>query len=240
MSRHRYTDTNPATSAASSYGSHFSNDPDSFEPYDQTVQDEAPTDDNDESFSLDDNEPKGFVHGLLDWGVTIVCSLCIVFFVHAFVAEAYIVPSGSMLNTVHIQDRLVGEKISYRFSAPKQGDIITFNDPCGTGHTLLKRVIACEGQTVDLKDGKVIVDGQELKEPYTEGKPSYPITNQGVGPQGVIRYPFTVPAHHIWVMGDNRTNSLDSRYFGAVDTREVSSRAAWIFWPFDHARALGH
>ena len=100
-------------------------------------------------------------------------------------------------------------------------------------------MIACEGQTVDLKDGKVVVDGQELKEPYTEGKPSYPITNQGVGPQGVIRYPFTVPAHHIWVMGDNRTNSLDSRYFGAVDTREVSSRAAWIFWPFDHARNLG-
>ncbi len=169
--------------------------------------------------------------GVKDWIITIICTVIAVVLIRTFVGEVYLVPSGSMLQTVHEQDRLLGEKISYHFRTPQKGDVITFNDPSGTGHTLLKRVIATEGQTVDLRDGKVVVDGKELQEPYTSGKPSEPIENQGIGPNGRISYPFVVPKGQLWVMGDNRTNSLDSRYFGAVPISQVSSHAVWTIWP---------
>lgn len=173
-----------------------------------------------------------------DWIITIVLTVIAVFLIRSFVAEVYLVPSGSMLETVHEQDRLIGEKISYHFRNPAQGDVITFEDPSGTGHTLLKRVIATQGQTVDLREGQVFVDGKKLDEPYTSNKPSHPITNQGIGPQGVITYPYTVPEGCVWVMGDNRTDSLDSRYFGAVKTSTVSSHALCIIWPFSSMKGL--
>ena len=183
-------------------------------------------------------ERSSFLRTCFDWVITLAISAGIVFIVHAFVAEVYLVPTGSMLSTVQLQDRLIGEKISYKFGKPQAGDIITFNDPAGTGHTLLKRVIATEGQTIDLRDGNVYVDNKKLNEPYVNHQPTESITNQGVGPQGAITFPYTVPAHCIWVMGDNRGNSLDSRWFGAVDISSVSSRGFWIIWPFDHAKSL--
>lgn len=106
-------------------------------------------------------ERSSFLRTCFDWVMTLAISAGIVFVVHAFVAEVYLVPTGSMLSTVQLQDRLIGEKISYKFGKPQAGDIITFNDPAGTGHTLLKRVIATEGQTIDLRDGNVYVDNKK-------------------------------------------------------------------------------
>ncbi|MGI6755407.1 MAG: signal peptidase I [Atopobiaceae bacterium] len=173
---------------------------------------------------------------VLEWVVTIVAALFIAVLLRLFVFQVYLVPSGSMLETIQEGDRLIGEKVSYHFTEPEAGDVVTFQDPEDSSMTLIKRVIATGGQTVDLQDGVVYVDGQALDEPYTLGKPSEPLGNTVV--PGGISYPYTVPEGSVWVMGDNRTNSLDSRYFGAVSVDKISSHAVLIYWPLGDARGL--
>ena len=112
------------------------------------------------------------------------------------------------------------------------GDIVTFNDPLSPGRVLIKRVIAVGGQVVDINndDGLVYVDGEPLQEPYTDGLPSYRLDNSIAN----VTYPYRVPEGELWVMGDNRTNSQDSRYFGSIDRDTVTGRGALIYWPLDH------
>lgn len=167
---------------------------------------------------------------------TIAVGVGIALLIRAFVFEVYSVPTGSMLETIQLGDHLVGEKITYRTSDPQQGDVITFVSPEDGTTTLIKRVVAVGGQTVDLRDGVVYVDGQALDEPYTLGKPTYSLSDY-TGSAG-LAYPYVVPEDSVFVMGDNRTNSLDSRYFGPVSEDAVSSRAVFIFWPLSDARGL--
>lgn len=103
---------------------------------------------------------------------------------------------------------------------------MTFQDPEIPGRVLIKRVIAVGGQTVDLVDGKVVVDGVALDEPYTQGKASEPLNP---APDVDVSYPFTVPEGRLWVMGDNRTNSQDSRYFGAIKESSVTGHAVLVY-----------
>ncbi len=174
----------------------------------------------------------------LDLLLTALITVAVVVAMRIFVADTYQVPTGSMLETIQLGDRLIGEKVSYRFRAPKAGEVVTFDDPSDPSVTLIKRVIATEGQTVDLVDGVVVVDGEALDEPYVLDKPSEPIDRFAPELSEPITYPYVVPEGCVWVMGDNRTNSLDSRYFGAVEINTVSSRALFIFWPFSDARTL--
>ena len=176
--------------------------------------------------------------GWLDLLLTLACTLALVFFIRTFIAETYEVPSGSMLETIQIGDRLVGEKVSLHWRKPQPGDVVTFDDPDGSGVTLIKRVIATEGQMVDLQDGSLVVDGQVQNEDYTLGKPSYPLDRHAANLNEDVSYPFTVPEGEIWVMGDNRTNSSDSRYFGSVPVSSVTSIAKFIFWPMADAKLL--
>lgn len=145
-----------------------------------------------------------------------------------FVFQAYEIPSGSMEETIMTGDMVFSEKLSYYAGDPQPGDIITFADPEIPSRTLIKRVIATEGQTVDLRDGRVYVDGVAQSEPYTDGKPSYPLTT-AYGTS--ITYPYTVPLGEVWVMGDNRTNSQDSRYFGSIPVDSVTGKAVLKYWP---------
>ena len=149
--------------------------------------------------------------------------------IRTFVVQPYVIPSGSMIPTIELWDRVIANKFIYRFNDPEAGDVVVLDDPTGTVPTLIKRVVAVGGQTVDLVDGVVVVDGVSLVEPYTYGKPSYPQTQP---------MPYTVPEDSIWVMGDNRTDSQDSRYFGAVPVSEVRGKAFFRFWPIDRVGAL--
>ena len=148
----------------------------------------------------------------------------------SFVVEPFQIPSASMEDTIKTGDMVFAEKVSYHFSDPEQGDIVVFSDPQVPSRTLIKRVIATEGQTVDLRDGKVYVDGVALDEPYTDGLPSYPLNTVGTVD---ISYPYTIPKGDVWVMGDNRTNSSDSRYFGPIDKDTVFGKAFAIYWPVE-------
>lgn len=151
------------------------------------------------------------------WGVLwrLALFVVVVILVRAFVVERFVIPTGSMLPTIQLDDVVLCEKVSYRFSGgPAAGDIIAFDDPTGSGYVLAKRVIATEGQEVDVRDGKTYVDGVE--DPYAHG---------ATMPQAKhVSYPLRVPEGKLWVMGDNRENSKDSRTFGVVDKSRVIGR----------------
>lgn len=179
-----------------------------------------------------EEEPRGARLGL-ELLFTVVVTLGLVVLIRLFVAETYEIPTGSMLETIQLGDRVVGEKITLLWDSPKAGDIVFFDDPDGSGSTLVKRVVATGGQVVDLQYGEVYVDGQKVDEPYTLGKPSYPLDSHAINLSENVTFPYTVPEGTVWVMGDNRTNSLDSRYFGPVAVDAVKSRALFTYWPID-------
>lgn len=151
-----------------------------------------------------------------------------------YVFQTYEIPSGSMEDTIMTGDMVFAEKVSYYFRDPKPGDIVTFQDPQIPGRVLIKRCIAVGGQTVDINDadGLVYVDGVPLSESYTDGEPSYTLP-------GGVSFPYTVPEGSIWVMGDNRTNSQDARYFGAIPISSVTGRGALVYWPIEDIGLLG-
>ena len=158
----------------------------------------------------------------------ILVGVAIALLLRTFVLGFYYVPSGSMLNTIQEGDLVLGEKVSLCIADPEPGDVVTFDSPID-GETLIKRVIAVGGQTIDLRDGVVYVDGAPLEEPYVEGRPTESLSELA-GSEN-IQYPYTIPEGMVWVMGDNRTNSKDSRFFGPVSVDDVTSRAVLIYWP---------
>ena len=167
--------------------------------------------------------------------ILVAIALAVAWGIRTLVCEPYVVPTGSMQNTILIGDRVLAEKITPRIELPKQGEIITFESPEVAGRTLIKRCIALPGQTVDLKDGRVWVDGEKLDESYTSGRPSNPLEP---APGIAISYPYTLKNDEVWVMGDNRTNSADSRYFGPIKTQSISGHAFCIYWPLNHTKGL--
>ncbi len=171
---------------------------------------------------------EGGASGILWFLGPVIVAVVVALFVKTYVVTPYVVPTGSMLETIQEGDMLLGECVTLHFDDPEQGDIVTFRSPLD-GETLIKRVVAVGGQTIDLVDGEVYVDGERLDEPYTGGKPTYSLSEY-VGSAG-IEYPYVVPEGTVWVMGDNRTDSRDSRYFGPVDVDDVTSRALFIYWP---------
>lgn len=178
----------------------------------------------------------GFMKSVLELILTIAVAVGVAVLLRVFVFGVYTVPTGSMLDTIHQGDMLIGEKVTLHWQSPQVGDIVTFESPTEPGTTLIKRVVAVGGQTIDLRDGKLYVDGVEQDEPYTEGKETLPLSDY-VGSAG-ISYPYTVPEGCIFCMGDNRTNSLDSRYFGPVSVDAVSSKGLFIYWPLSDAQLL--
>lgn len=105
------------------------------------------------------------MRGALEWVLVILIALAVTFLIRTFVVEPFVVPTGSMEDTIEIGDQILAQKVSLELGQPvKQGDIVVFHNPDGTSEhdVLVKRVIATAGQTVDLQDGKVVVNGQAL------------------------------------------------------------------------------
>lgn len=171
----------------------------------------------------DDGErPISFIRWLAELLGMVALAFVLAAAIRTFVVQPYVIPSGSMIPTIELQDRVIANKFIYRFTEPQRGDIVVLDDPTGSVDTLIKRVIAVGGETVDLVGGEVVVDGVVLDEPYTHGLPSEPMIQE---------MPYTVPEGHVWLMGDNRTNSADSRVFGSVPLSEIKGRAIIRFWP---------
>ncbi|MBR2834527.1 MAG: signal peptidase I [Coriobacteriales bacterium] len=174
----------------------------------------------------------GFFRGVGEFLIAFAVMVGIIMLLRTFVIEPFEIPSGSMLDTIEIGDRIFAEKISVAINhMPTQGEIVTFTNPRDPSQTLIKRVIATEGQTIDFKDGIVYVDGVALDEPYTLGKPTKQMRCDGKIQKTDIQYPYTIPEGYFFAMGDNRTNSSDSRVFGAVSAESVTGHAIFRYWP---------
>jgi signal peptidase I len=166
---------------------------------------------------------------LLEFVITLVVAFVIAFALRTFVVQPYVVPTGSMLPTIQLGDQLLANKLIYRIRPPEPGDIAVFDDPTKTVPTLIKRVIAVGGETVDVRDGKVWVNGKALVEPYTHGEPNEP---------GPLKLPVHIPAGDVWMMGDNRTASEDSRWFGPVAISTVRGEGFFVYWPLSRLGPL--
>src|SRR5436305_5498108 len=159
----------------------------------------------------------------VEWVAIIAGALVVAFVVKTFLVQAFYIPSGSMLPTLQEQDRVLVNKLSYDLHDVHRGDIVVFKGPeqaQGQVKDLIKRVIGLPGDTVEAHDGAVYVNGQALNEPYLgPGITTGPLEPQHIAP------------HHYWVMGDNRGNSKDSRFFGAIDKSLIIGRAFVRVWP---------
>ena len=175
---------------------------------------------------------KSPLRSLFEFIVMVALIFVMAWAMRTFLFEAYEIPSGSMETTIMTGDMVLAEKVTYYSREPQAGDIVTFTDPLNDERVLIKRCIAVGGQTVNVQDGVLYIDGVAQSESYTRNLPSYQLSSQ------VVSYPYEVPEGYIWVMGDNRTNSQDSRYFGAIPLSSVKSKAVAIYWPLDHIGKL--
>lgn len=167
---------------------------------------------------------------LWDTVQAIVVAVVLALLIRQFVVETYKVDGQSMDPTLQNGERLLVNKFIYRFTSPKPGQIIIFHPPIpGVTQDFVKRVIAVGGETVQMQDGVVYVDGQVQPEPYLP--PSY--RDHYNSPQ-----PFTVPAGDVWVLGDHRDASEDSRFFGPVPISSIRGEAMLVWWPLGDFRGL--
>jgi signal peptidase I len=169
----------------------------------------------------------------IEWLAVLSVALLLAFGVRTGVAQMFFIPSGSMLPTLQIGDRIVVDKLSYHLHAVHRGDIVVFRRPPlerADYPDLVKRVIGLPGDTISSVGGRVYIDGKPLAEPWlpeptpvTSPSPlSYPFS---------LNHPYTVPAGEYYVMGDNRTDSEDSRYFGPIPGRLIVGKVAFVAWP---------
>jgi signal peptidase I len=167
--------------------------------------------------------------GVVEYLVILVVSFALVFgFVRPFVVEAFWIPSGSMIPTLQINDRVLVNKFIYRFTEPSRGDIVVFESVDDPDTDLIKRVVGLPGDRVAVRSGRLVVNGEPQKEPFTNKK--FPDTSFFAAT--------TVPKNHVFVMGDNRANSQDSRVFGPLPKENIEGEAFLRFWPVDRIGLL--
>ena len=170
-------------------------------------------------------KPKSWLREFLE---ALIPALIIVFVINAFVAQATRVEGESMVPNLYNNERLIIEKMSYRFHLPVRGDIIVIKPPRKGTEPLIKRVISLPGETIAVHDGKVYINGQALDEPY--------LTQQTAGTMAQQ----LVPEGYVFVMGDNRGASNDSRSFGVVPLQDIIGHAWLRYWPFNVAGIIKH
>ncbi|MGI9623612.1 MAG: signal peptidase I [Acidimicrobiales bacterium] len=176
----------------------------------------------------------------LEWGAVIVGALAVALLIKTFLMQAYFIPSGSMEPTLQVGDRVLVNKLSYTFGDIGRGDIIVFNRPPSQPEgedDLIKRVVALEGETIEIRDGEIFIttagstEQQRLQEPYlAEGIRTTGLvdTTNCVNPTETT---CGIPEGHVFVMGDNRPGSRDSRFFGPIDEDLIVGRAFLRVWP---------
>ena len=169
--------------------------------------------------------------------VVVVVAVLVAVLLRAFVVQTFFIPSGSMEPTLQIGDRILVNKLSYDLHGVDRGDIVVFSRPptenCGGPEVndLVKRVIGLPGDVISLSGGYVYIDGKKLDESWL------PASEQGItvaGPAGNssnLARPYRVPVDNYFVMGDNRTDSCDSRYWGPINRSLIVGKVELRVWP---------
>ncbi|MBF0278518.1 MAG: signal peptidase I [SAR324 cluster bacterium] len=177
-----------------------------------------------------------------EWVEALIFAAVVAIVVRTFLFAPFRIPSGSMIPTIQIGDQIFATMFSYGIPVPltdikffeepvQRGDIVIFPAPPDPSIDFIKRTIALEGETIEIRDDKVYIDGKLLPEPYAFFDPEnrsasqYPnVSNFG---------PVTVPKEHILTMGDNRYNSHDGRFWGFVPTKKVKGKGQMVYWSKD-------
>lgn len=198
-----------------------------------------------ESYKNNPNQENPWVESIKTIGLSVVLAIGI----RQFVAEARYIPSGSMLPTLQINDRLIIDKLGYKFKEPERGDIVVFNPTNELKEqykdAFIKRIVGVPGDEVKLQDGKVYLNGKVIEETYVASdlnpaehearNINHQQTRIDVCPpeKRFLSKPVTVPPDSYLVMGDNRNHSYDGRCWGLVPFENIIGRAIFRFWPLD-------
>ena len=180
---------------------------------------------------------------IFEWVAVIGTAFIVAFIIKVFLFQAYYIPSPSMEPTLGIGDRVIVNKLSYKLHDVNRGDLIVFENPStsnGAVSDLIKRVIALPGETLQVLDGKVYIDGNLVIEPYLEASDTtfdFLAPESCIGGKAVLNK-CIVPDGHVFVMGDNRDNSRDSRIFGPIDIETIVGRAFVRVWPIGDFQRL--
>ena len=166
------------------------------------------------------------LHTVLEVVLIVVAAFAIAMVVQFFVMKPFTIHQVSRQPTIHDGERVLVNRVVYHFRDPKKGDVVVFRSPV-KDEDLVKRVVGVAGDRIEIKDGGLYVNGVRQVEPYLNEQ-----AIQGVFPET------TVPSGSVFVMGDNRNNSLDSRMFGPVSRKAILGRAFAIYWPFNRWSGL--
>jgi signal peptidase I len=158
---------------------------------------------------------------LVEMGETVLPAIVIAVLINLFLAQATRVYGSSMEPNLHTDQRLVVEKVSYRLHGPRRGDVVVLRMPEHGPELLIKRIVALPGETIDIRHGTVYIDQQALEEPYL------------IRSTDSTFAPTTVPEGDVFVLGDNRGASNDSRVFGPVPIDRIVGRAWISYWPLE-------
>jgi signal peptidase I len=167
---------------------------------------------------------------LYDWVKTILLAIILALFVRTTIVGAYFVPTGSMKPTIGIGDRLLGVKFLYWLAEPEHGDIVVFEPPPSAHSDVpryVKRVVAVEGDIVEVNHGTLYVNGEPVDEPYAS-PPMYRMQ------------PTQVPEGSLFVLGDNRNNSADGHVWGFLPKQNVEAKIVFRFWPLTRVGTLNN
>ena len=168
-----------------------------------------------------------------EYADSLLIAFVLAMIIRAFVVQAYKIPTGSMIPTLDIGDRILVCKFLYWFREPRPGEIVVFKYPEDPKLAYIKRLVATGGQTVEIKSGAIWINGETLSEPRIRVRPYF---NNGA--YGGVNRPYTVPRESYFVLGDNSENSRDSRYWGSVPKRNMIGKAILIYWPLYRMRVI--
>jgi signal peptidase I len=178
----------------------------------------------------------------------IIVAVILALFIRTFVVQAFKIPSGSMLPTLLIGDHLLVNKFIYGIKVPfsgktlvpindpQRGDVVVFKFPKDRSIDYIKRVVGVPGDTIEIHDKKVMINGMAVPDEHASLS-SQPVLSGAASPRDNFG-PILVPENRIFVMGDNRDNSYDSRFWGFVDTRDVLGKAFILYWSWDIDKPL--
>ncbi len=201
-----------------------------------------------EAVDIEDNNQKGKpMKGFLEWGAVILGALLVAFLIKTFLMQAYYIPSSSMTPTLQVGDRVLVNKLSYKVGSIGRGDLIVFQRPSNedTGQTdLIKRVIALEGELIEIVDGRIYITESEsstrqlLVEPYLSASTITHGFETTETCEIATETSCLIPDDYIFVLGDNRNGSRDSRFFGPISEDQVVGRAFIRLWPISSLKFL--
>jgi signal peptidase I len=209
-----------------------------------TVVSEPPDAPSEESGVLGEGRSKGASYRwVVEWVVILMAVLLCTVLLRTYVVQSFYIPSPSMVPTLQVGDRIMVNKLSYDFHGVHRGDIVVFKRPPLEDQDfpdLVKRVIGLPGETISTQNGHVYINGRLLNEPWL---PPGPSSYTGALPDDAhavfnMPGPVKIPAGHYFVMGDNRTDSEDSRYFGPIAQSLIVGRAVAVVWPLSHAKGV--